>query len=253
VLGASSDKITDSGARLSSVVTPNFGETIYGFEFGETFAYGDQVLGGSLLPADTQSHPVQLNVTGLKPGQTYHYRALAINFGGITYSPDQTFTTLDTPKVISETSSNVTSTSARLGALVAPSLSPTSVHFEYGPNTSYGSATSDSRIGEGSAPVLTGADVSGLAPLTEYHFRAVATNAIGTEFGPDQKFNTAAGTEGPPPPQSCRSGFVRRGEKCVRRPCRHGHIRRHGKCVRSHKQRHKRHRHASRNKRRRAE
>ena len=81
-----------------------------------------------------------MNVDG-STGQTYHYRALAINFGGITYGPDQTFTTLDVPEVISETARRSAAPRARLNALVQPSLSPTTVRFEYGTSTAYGAST----------------------------------------------------------------------------------------------------------------
>lgn len=212
--------VTATGAQLSAGVTPNFGEAIYGFEYGETAAYGQQTISEDLLPADAQVHPVHLGVSGLTPGQIYHYRALAINYGGISYGPDQTFTTLDVPKVVSETATGISGTGAKLSALVQPSLSPTSVHFEYGPTTAYGASTPGTSVGGGAKAVPAAAEVGGLSPRATYHFRAVATNAIGTETGTDQTFTTSTQASAPPPPvkpKACKRGFVRRHGKCVKR------------------------------------
>jgi phosphodiesterase/alkaline phosphatase D-like protein len=243
VSSAAADAVSDDGAHLSAAVVPNFGETIYGFEYGETLAYGKQTLGSAILGADDQSHPIEADIAGLEPGQIYHYRALAINFGGISYSADGTFTTLDVPKIISQGASSVTDSSARLSALVHPSLSATTVHFEYGTSTAYGASTGGSAIGDGGSPVSTGSDLTGLAPGTTYHFRVVAANSIGTETGPDRTFTTTSVGSPPPPPEpKCKTGFVKRGGKCVKRPCKRGTVARHGKCVRK-KSRAKRHRH----------
>ena len=71
------------------------------------------------------------------------------------------------------------------------------------------------------------AAISGLTPQTTYHFRIVATNAIGTTAGPDQTFTTAASTPVvTPPPSSCKAGFVKRGGKCVKRHHKRKHHRR---------------------------
>jgi hypothetical protein len=235
VSNVQADQITTEGAQFSAVVTPNWGETIFGFEYGESLAYGSQVLGDQILEADEQGHPVSLDVDGLTPGRSYHYRALAINFGGISYGPDQTFTTLDVPEVVSETVTGIGSTEAKLNALVSPSLSPTTVHFEYGASPSYDATTASMGIGGGSSPVDASIAVAGLNPGTTYHFRAVATNAVGTEVGSDQSFKTTADEgEGTPPPRPhCKRGLVRRHGKCVKR--RHRRHRRHGKHPKHHR------------------
>ncbi len=41
-------------------------------------------------------------------------------------------------------------------------------------------------------PAVVSSNAIGLAPTTSYHFRAVATNASGTTYGPDQTFTTAS-------------------------------------------------------------
>jgi hypothetical protein len=239
--------ITDTGVLLSATVNPHYGEVLYGFEYGESAGYGNQTIAGNLLPADNSGHPVQMEIGGLIPGQTYHYRAVAINFGGISYGPDQTFSTLDVPTILSSGVSGLTSSSATLEALVQPSSSPTSVHFEYGTGTGYGSSTAGVSVGGGSSAVPAKAQLSGLSAGTTYHFRAVASNAFGTVNGPDRVFDTAPGATVTPPP-TCGKGFVKRGGECVRKHrrkrCKRGFAKRHGKCVR--KKHRKRHRHAAR-------
>src|SRR5439155_5860271 len=42
-------------------------------------------------------------LAGLSPGATYHFRAVAINSGGMARGTDQSFTTLPLPRVISVT------------------------------------------------------------------------------------------------------------------------------------------------------
>ncbi len=220
IVGTKASEVTANSAALSSAVTPNFGETFHGFEYGETAAYGTQVLEDKVFPADDQSHPFGTQIDGLIPGRTYHYRAIAINFGGISYSPDLTFTTLDLPAIVSTDASSVTATGAQLQALVSPSLSPTTVRFEYGTGTAYGSSTAPISIGAGAGAVPASSDVVGLTPGTQYHFRAVATNPVGTALGPDQTLTTGPGAppEVKPKRAKCKRGFVKRKGRCVKKP-----------------------------------
>jgi hypothetical protein len=218
--GAASSKVTATSADLSALITPNYGETLYGFEYGETPAYGTQVIGESPLPGDDQGHTVQLAIDGLIPGRTYHFRAIAINFGGIAYGPNVTFATLDVPKVLTSNTSSITQSTARLNSLINPSLSPTTVHFEYGPSGAYGSSTQSTPIGSGSSAQSVGVEIGGLAPATTYHFRAIAQNAIGVATGPNQIFTTAPAanaSEAAMPTKKCKRGFFKRRGKCVKR------------------------------------
>jgi hypothetical protein len=43
--------------------------------------------------SDNQNHPVNALITGLKPETLYHFRIVATNKTGTTYSPDRTFRT----------------------------------------------------------------------------------------------------------------------------------------------------------------
>jgi len=68
---------------------------------------------------------------------------------------------------------------------------PTSVSFEYGLDTNYGSTIAAAPIpgGANTGSQYVSAQLTGLQPATTYHFRAVATGAV-TVTGSDQSFTT---------------------------------------------------------------
>jgi hypothetical protein len=105
---------------------------------------------------------------------------------------------------------------------IHPGYRPTTYHFEYGLTDHYGSSTTESpSVGSDNAVHPVSASISNLAPLTLYHFRVVATNAIGVTDGPDQTFSTLEGAPVvtlPPPTLTCKKGFVKRQGRCVRKP-----------------------------------
>ena len=94
------------------------------------------------------------------------------------------------PAVASQSSSVTGDTAATISASVNPNGAATSLYFEYGPTSSYGSATANQSIPSGTAYVTRNASLTDLTPGTTYHFRVVATNSAGTTFGPDATFTT---------------------------------------------------------------
>jgi Fibronectin type III domain len=79
-------------ANVRGTVNPNGSKTTYRFEFGLTPSYGVQSKPKSLAAGGT-ARSVSATLTGLQSGQTYHYRLVASNSGGIGLGPDRTFTT----------------------------------------------------------------------------------------------------------------------------------------------------------------
>jgi len=83
----------------------------------------------------------------------------------------------------------ITSDSATLNGAVNPNAGLTTVIFEYGTTTIYGSqvtATQSPLTGITEQEVSAG--VTGLQPNTTYHFRVKATNSAGTTYGDDSLF-----------------------------------------------------------------
>jgi hypothetical protein len=58
--------------------------------------------------------------------------------------------------------------------------------FEWGTTTNYGATTPVQSVGSGSSPVSMAATVSPLLADTNYHYRLVASNAVGIAYGNDE-------------------------------------------------------------------
>jgi hypothetical protein len=94
------------------------------------------------------------------------------------------------PAVENEGATGVDFTEATLRAEVNPEGSATTYHFEYGTDTSYGTTTAPSGIGSDKTDHPVSLALNGLVPGTDYHWRVVATNAVGTTEGTDHVFST---------------------------------------------------------------
>jgi len=96
------------------------------------------------------------------------------------------------PAATTAAATAVAASSATLNGTVNPQGEATSWHFEYGTSTHYGTSTPIQNAGTGTAAVAVAAPVSGLKTGQLYHFRLVATSAVGTGHGTDQTFTTIA-------------------------------------------------------------
>src|SRR5262245_57912134 len=108
----------------------------------------------------------------------------------VTPSPSPTCAA---PTVTTSAASNIDSSRATLKGTVNPNGCSTTVRFQYGTTTSYGSTTAN-QTKTGNTAQNVAANISGLTTGTTYHFRIVATNSAGTRFGSDRTFTT----KGPP-------------------------------------------------------
>jgi hypothetical protein len=135
-------------------------------------------------------------ITGLAPNTTYHFRVSATSSGGTSHGPDQTFkTSAAAPSAATAAATSVTHTGATLNGTVNAHNASTTVTFEYGATTAYGSTvTADQSPVIGSSSIPTSKVITGLAPNTTYHYRVAAVNAGGTVYGLDQSFTTPAET-----------------------------------------------------------
>jgi hypothetical protein len=94
------------------------------------------------------------------------------------------------PKATTGGARNVSYGSATLGGTVNPEAGATSYYFQYGPTHAYGGQSAIGSAGAGDKGVSVAVGISGLQPLTVYHYRLVAVNATGTALGKDHTFQT---------------------------------------------------------------
>jgi hypothetical protein len=85
---------------------------------------------------------------------------------------------------------NVTPQTATLKGIVNPHGVPTAFYFQFGRTNGYGTRTSTSDAGSGLKGRGVSAPVTGLMPLTIYHYRLVAFSTAGTTRGGDRTFKT---------------------------------------------------------------
>ena len=177
-------------ATLNSLVDPNGLATNVYFQYGTTTGYGFTTAPQTKAGYAPQS--VSANISGLTASTNYHFRIVASNGAGTRYGRDKTFTTLSAigrPVVRTNPATSIASHSARLNGTVNPHGLSTTVYFEYGRTTSYGSTTPDrTKTGNNYQNVFT--NISGLSAHTTYHFRIVASNTAGTRTGGDRMFTT---------------------------------------------------------------
>jgi hypothetical protein len=187
------ESIIQTGATLTGTVDRNDGATTYHFEYGTSAAYG---LNTPETPVPVEgSDPVTVKtaIASLTRDTTYHYRLVATNAAGISRGADRSFRTAPGPRapaVTSTSSRDVFSRGARLITTADPNGQATSVRFEYGTSTRYGSSTDSVGAGAGDRGVPISITLGGLRPNTRYHFRAVATNPTGSARSLDRSFRT---------------------------------------------------------------
>jgi uncharacterized protein (TIGR02145 family) len=192
VTTASATEIRQVTAKLNGIVNPNYLSTTVFFEFGLTTNYGATITPNqSLLNGDSNIN-IDVTISSLTPGKTYHYRIKAINSLGTTYSNDISFTTLgQVPTAISKPATNLLTTTATINGSVNQNYLFGPVTFEWGTTTNYGNVVTPSGSpSAGNGAINFSVNLSGLTPATTYHFRISATNELGTTQGDDMEFKT---------------------------------------------------------------
>jgi hypothetical protein len=193
---AKATAVTATTADLHGVLNPKAPGDPGSYEFlynaSATECQGGKASGGAATGATPE--PVAIEVTGLLPGTQYTFCLRARNEAGEeSVGPPETFTTLPMAPVISdESASGVSSDAATLDAEVDPGGVETTYRVEYGPGVSYGRSV-EGVAGSGASELPVAVRVQGLAPGTTYHYRVLATNAVGSTKGPDQTFSTQGG------------------------------------------------------------
>jgi hypothetical protein len=191
--------VTSTTATLHGVLNPDATGEAGSYEFRYR-ASGSECQGegelatpqGSMTGVKEQG--VEAEVTGLEPGKQYTFCLFAKDTAEETaIGAPVTFRALADPPVITETNATqVTATSATLGAQIDPGGAETSYHFDYGTTASYGQSTPESApLAPDDTNHPLAAAVQGLQPATTYHYRVVARNTIATLQGPDETYTTS--------------------------------------------------------------
>ncbi|MPM07060.1 hypothetical protein SDC9_53364 [bioreactor metagenome] len=189
--GAASS-ITSTAATLSGTVNANGASSTVTFEYGTTTGYGSSVTASQSPVTGTNSTSVSGSITGLVPNSTYHFRVKAVNSVGTTNGSDQTFTTSAiAPTATTNSATDIVTDAATLNGTVNANNAETTVTFEYGTTTGYGStATASQSPVTGTSSTSVSCNITDLTPNTTYYYRVVAVNDGGTTYGAQKTFST---------------------------------------------------------------
>jgi hypothetical protein len=194
------DTVTTSSAVVNGTITPNGADTTYHVDYGTTSNYGLSTPESSAISGTAAATAVKVTLSKLTQNTTYHYQLVATNAAGTSRGGDHTLHTATkpaTPVASTRAATQKGPLSAVVNGLITPRGLPTTVHFLWGPTTAYGAQTPEVAVaGTGFSGVPVSATLTGLQPNTRYHFRAVATNSLGTRRGGDRYFTTAKAPTG---------------------------------------------------------
>src|SRR4051812_46106459 len=188
-IGAS--ELSDGVATLKGLVNPEGSATTSWFDWGTTKNFGART---ALRAVGNGSNTVSVAdaLFSLRPATAYYFRLVATNGCGSAIGSTATFKTLPAlPMVAIQPASSVTSKAATLNGTVNPNGAATTAWFEYGMTSSYGAVTARKSLAgrTSSSPLST--SISGLAAGMLYHYRLIASNAVGRVTSADATFVTA--------------------------------------------------------------
>jgi hypothetical protein len=184
--------VTGTAATLNGTVNRNGTATSVFFQYGANTNYGRFTSTNALANTDS-ALLVQGPITNLQLSNTYHFRIVAISAFGLIMGADRTFTAgvggAAAPSVSSLVATVIATNgtsgvrSVQLSAFVNPDGGTTATYFEYGLTTAYPGTNNFV-----SASAANLAVTLGFSAGSTYHWRVVATNAVGAAISPDQTF-----------------------------------------------------------------
>ncbi len=163
-----------------------------------SLVYGtsNSLVGGTEVDLGSQtglaSQVTARNLSNLSPGTTYYFRFSATNATGSTVGEIKTFGTKGSRPTVTTGSATAEAFSATIAAEVNANDVDTTVSFEYGLDSTLATAESVA-VAEGvtgAAGKAVSATISTLTAATTYHYRVVATNAVGASRGEIKSFTT---------------------------------------------------------------
>ena len=175
--------VSTGSAVLTGTINPNGAATGYSFDYGTSSALG-AVTPGKQAGHGVKAVDVKQFVGGLTPGTTYYYRLDALSTKGGTNGQIRTFKTAGPPPpgAVTGSATAVGSTTATINGTIDTNGAATTWDVQYGPTTSYSANTNYLTVANSAAPVPVSVGLTGLAPLTLFHYRIVAFHS-GTSIG----------------------------------------------------------------------
>jgi uncharacterized repeat protein (TIGR03803 family) len=183
--------VKSTSAQLNAVVNAKNYDTIVLFEWGTNENSFPNVLPAIPNPVrGSMEANVSALLPGLTAGETYYFRIMATNTGGVAITAPDHFRTRTAPKAqligarpVSPTRANVEGTVDALGSEVR-------VVFEYGTNemTFSNSETATPEIVSGEGPVPVAATLRGLMQGSTYFYRIAASGEGGSSLSRTNSF-----------------------------------------------------------------
>ncbi len=191
-------EVLQFSANLNGAVDPDGSGQITKCEFqwGKDSRYLEAPLPCSQATPINTAGPVSAELSGLEMLTKYHYRLVTTSAAGIQTGHDSIFETTDkVAEVVTGDPTPFDKESAVLHGSYRGQGLDTHYFFELGVDGSYGekfpAAPADAGVENGQQEVDP-VTVTGLQGETEYHYRLVMENSIGTAYGADRTFFTPA-------------------------------------------------------------
>ncbi len=135
-------------------------------------------------------------ITGLTANTKYYVRAYATNSAGTGYGDELSFTTsaatIGIPTIVTSSITGITSTTANCGGNITNDGGSAVITSGVCWGTSPYPTITGKKTTDGSTTGIFSSVLTGLTGNTRYYVRAYATNSVGTAYGDDVTFTTAA-------------------------------------------------------------
>lgn len=193
----SASNIQTNSATIAGTTNANGFLSNVSFEYGETTNYGRTAIPSPSIVTGNSTVSSSVNLSGLLPGKTYHYRIKAQNAVDVSYGNAQTFTTLSLPATIESSGAwdslhMNNSKHLILYARVNAHGLPTTITFEYGTTMSLGQSiiATPSSISSHTTTGVSADFIISTPPRTQYYYRVKAVNTEGTVYSSIATYTT---------------------------------------------------------------
>lgn len=175
--------VTENTAIVNGAANAkNLGIGIIGFEYGLTTAYGTIVGATPSTISGSTLTTFDVNLSGLNPSTTYHYRSFITINNQTHYGNDFTFTTRDQtlPNISTTSATNISTVGVQLNGFINPqNFGSCVLNFEWGPTPALGNTVAATpNVVSGNQLVAVNTYLqSNFSYNTTYYFRLIGNIA----------------------------------------------------------------------------